>query len=187
MNEKLKEEILVRLRKVGNNGLSLTDEKWEQLEAIDFAAKVLIDRRRKGVETIKRSELTVPNMERTLKELGGKTVTDQTMRNHDGLLEKFLYTYKEDDVSYYDAKDEIKRLKSQIKVLEHKNDLMEVRDAECEDAILEAEQLRQKNKDLERDKQEMAAELIKYKSKNKKGFGTVITEIDITKSTGNPS
>lgn len=181
MDATLKNELMARLVKSGHDGLDISPKRWRQLEAIDAATKVMIRERGEARSSMKRNELTVANLERKLKELGGVTITDQTMRNNGGMLERFFRTYDDDDVTIADLKRENKTLRERVKLLENRLSLMHERDADCEDALLQVEKLAQENDVLREDKTDLETQLFKLQN-GKKSRTVAMTQIDLTKS-----
>lgn len=183
MEENIKNDICSRLYQIGHNGLNLSENKWKQLESLRVAATLMNERRKEALALAKANELTVANIERTLaslKEEGADitTITDQTMRNSDGLLERFMLTFTEKDGSYADSRKEIKRLNKEKKELEEELKLMHKRDAECMDAALRAEKAECRNKTLERDIEDAQAQINKLK---KGGASAVVMgQVDLT-------
>ena len=182
MDNSVKNDILARLQMIGDNGLGHSEKKWSQLAALREGALVLNKRNKDARAALRASKLTVANMERVLQELGGVTVTDQTMRNNGALLERFMLTFEEDkDIEVH---KENKKLKEKIDTLNDQIEKMETRDADCQDALLELERLKAHNKQLEQDKNDLLARLVKL---SHKGKSVVMTQLDLTKSTEKPS
>lgn len=167
MSDAVKQDILVRLLQIGHNGLGLSPKKWSQLMALREAALVMNDRCKEARSVLKANALTPTNAERVLKELGGVTVTDQTMHNNDGLLDKFFRTFEQAEMSGADARKEVKKLKEEVATLNQKVKQMESRDAECEDCKKEKADLEREVKELRQDKRDLEARLAKCGAKQK--------------------
>ena len=159
MDEAKRKDIEARLLAAGHPAMGLTEKRWRQLDALYDAAQALLENRRKALEIMKKNEITVVNAERMLKELGGATMTDQTMRNGGGMLEAFLLSFKKDDVAFHDADKEVAELKQRLDHSRKELALMHQRDAECCDAVLKNEALLKRNEQLETDKKDLEWQL----------------------------
>ena len=186
MTDETKDRLKKRLASIGHNGMGLSEKRWSQLESIDRAATLMLERRKEGRAIMKANAITITNIERvvlSLKEKGdvAVSVTDQTMRNGDGLLERYALSFLKDDKSEMEPKEEIRKLKEEIDVLNERLAMMHVRDAEYAEAITKYQDLQKDNEDLRRDK----AELVARSKKEGKGHkNMIVTSLDITGAQG---
>ena len=182
MTEETRERLTKRLATVGHNGMGLTDNRWSQLESIDRAATLMLGRRKEARAVLKANAISVTNIERVLRSLKEEgeavvTVTDQTMRNGDGLLERFALSFLKDDKSETEPKEEIRRLREELAALNEQIGMMSVRDAECAEAMTKYNDLLEEIEELKRDKAELLARNRKGAAGQKK---MVVTTLDIT-------
>ena len=179
MDESTRAKIKVQLHKLGYSELGLTEKKWQQLEAIFKATTLMNERSREARSILKVNRLTVANAERILKEMGGVTITDQTMRNGGGMLEKFLLSFEE-ETSSIDVRKENERYKKRIAELEERLKKMYQRDAECQDALEEAARLREDNDILRQDKKDLEIRLTQMENRSHKKI--MATQLDLTQT-----
>ena len=177
ISEDLKQEILARLRQIGHNGLGLSTKKWGQLVALRDAALLMNDRCNNARAILKANALTPTNAERVLKEIGGITVTDQTIHNNDGFLDKYFQTFEKSEMSRADAQKEVKRLKEKVERLEEKLVKMHRRDADWEDFKIKKEILENDIEELKQDKRDLEARLDRVVTKQKT---IIMTQLDLT-------
>lgn len=187
MEDAIKKDIISRLNQIGHNGLNISEGRWKQLESVRTAAIIMNERRKEALAKAKGNELTVANVERTLVSLKEEgmditTVTDQTMRNNDGLLERFMLTFTEKDGSYAEARKKIQRLSEQLAEKNEELDLMYRRDAECEDATIKLKNAEKQIENLKQDLMDAESRLAKYEKG--KASTVVMGQVDLTKKGG---
>lgn len=168
MDAKTIENIRRRLIEAGINPSAVEgkEAKMRKLAAIDEAVRAMIESRRAALQALRVNELTVANLERKMKELGGETLSDQAMRNGDHMYEKFLLTYRGDDIKGWDLKKKNEALKAQVDWLKEKNELLHLHDAQYEDAMVEIEKMRRLVEALQRDKADAEKRLHEFEIRN---------------------
>lgn len=172
MNEEKEKEIFARLVKAGL-GTDINKRRWRQLEALDCAARLMVERQEAAMNEFRANELTPLNVERVLAETGTDTITDQTLRNKGGELMRFVHTYAKEDTKLQSKT--IKKLKNEVAELREEIKQLHLRDAECEDLRLENERLKNMNRRLATDKTDLEKRLT---AKNKKTVK--MTKLDFT-------
>lgn len=177
MDEKRKEELRLRLIRSGHNGMDLTPTKYAKLDALDKAVTLMIERRARAQKEFRDNELTGVNIERVLKELGGETITDQTL-NKTMFYHNFILTYEDSEV-FRDLKEQIKRLRQEFDEAKADLALLHARDAECQEALIEADNLRKRNAELEEDKIDMEIKLSRLINKGKSNPKVKMRKIEI--------
>lgn len=168
MDAKTIENIRRRLIEAGINPSAVEgkEAKMRKLAAIDEAARAMIESRKAAMQALRANDLTVANLERKMKELGGETLSDQAMRNGDHMYEKFLLTYRGDDIKGWDIKKKNEALKAQVDWLKEKNALLHMHDAQYEDAMAEIEKMRRLVEALQRDKADAEKRLHEFEIRN---------------------
>ena len=162
------ENIKRRLVEAGINPSTVEgkESKVRKLEAVDAAARAMIESRKAAVRDLKTNELTVANLERKMKELGGETLSDQAMRNGDHMYERFLMTYFKDDIKGWDIRKKNEALKAQVDTLKEQNKLLHLHDAQYEDAIMQVERMQRLVDALQRDKADAEKRLHELEIRN---------------------
>lgn len=177
MDENRKSEIMSRLVLAGYPEKVLTPKQAAKLDALDKAVTLMNDRREKAIKLLRENEVTGANIERVLAELGGETITDQTL-NKTALYHDFIGTYK-DAETFRDIKEQVKRLREDLDEAKRELTLLHSHDADYQEMVIETDALRKRNVELEADKRDMEIKLARLGNKMESARKVKMQQIEI--------